>query len=632
MKDFSSGSALVIVLMMVLVLSVISVSILNFVSFYYFDTSLFYEREKLKLVYYKEVFELLNEVRNGFFNTNVIFRTNTDGFYYRVRRGFKVNNNFYEIDLHLESLKSSILRKVKFYLLFPSDFSYINTSKVFIDRGTRGIVWGYSFVGEVEGESDDFFFAYYYPPIFSSTSNLFVKSYISDVDIYQDATSVNLRIKYQTNYVNVVDFRFDIDSLIAKALLLVDKDTIITKYEDYEDIVNPIIAEKEYIGKFSYARPFLFVKSDKIDNVYFSDKVERFINPVESSDTFGSRGEISRLFFKVEKNSLTFKSYPVRVILSPSSFSRKYEIALNTSDIKVVSSYRKVMGVFFDSTNENLLNDGVYLEKGVLKIRDSEIRNQYYLSLGVGDGVNKYFLIPKDVTPQKVFVGDDEVNGWYIENYKLILPFAPKSGEEVVVLKKFPVVFIQKSFPKDGVNVFTDKVERCEVIDFDKIHNLPKSGIIFSYLPLVLRGSPNEPILVVSKENVYLDKVNTVENPKSLFVISGKGVFLKEDVEVLRDVFIISKLDGLYRVSSFRVDDISQERSKWVSGSVVLTGELKNYVFSKEGNSYIFSYENPINNSTFVISGRVAKDYLSDTVFGKNVRYVIPFLVKLVNY
>ncbi|MGC8767427.1 MAG: hypothetical protein ACP5QP_07025 [Brevinematia bacterium] len=632
MMKSSSGSALVIVLMMVFVLSVVSISVLNFISFYYFDTSFLYEREKLKLIYNKEILEVLEEVKNGIFNTNVILRTNTDNFYYKVSREFKTNNNFYEVILVLQSPKARLVRKLKFYILFPTDFSYINFSKVIIGKDTKGVVWGYSFIGDINSESDNFFFAYSYPPIFSSTSNLFVRSYISDIDLYQDATSINLRIKYQTNFVNVVDFKVPIEEMINKSLSLVSKDWIINSYEDYEDILNPLLTEKEFLGKFSYSRPYLFVKSDKIDNIYFSEKVNKFLNPLESSDAFGSRGEISKMFFKIEKNYLTFVSYPVRLLLSPSSFSKKYEIVLNDSNVKFVSPYRKVVGVFFDSTNENVLNRGVILDKGILKIKSEEIKDEYYLSLGVGDGVNKSFSLPKDVNPQKVFVGDEEVSGYYVENYKLILPYPPKNGDEVVVLKKLPTIFIQKAFPRDGINVFADKFERAEVIDFDRISNLPKNGIIFSFLPLVLRGSPNEPVVVVSKENIYLDKVNTIENTKSLFVVSAKGVFLKEDVEVLKDVFIVSQLDGLYRVSSFRADDISNERDKWITGTLVLTGRLKNYVLSGSRDSYIFSYENPMNNSTIVISKRLAKDYLSDTVFGKNVRYIIPFLVRLVSY
>lgn len=114
-----------------------------------------------------------------------------------------------------------------------------------------------------------------------------------------------------------------------------------------------------------------------------------------------------------------------------------------------------------------------------------------------------------------------------------------------------------------------------------------------------------------------------------MVLISGKGIFLKENVEVLRNVIIISKLDGVYRVSEFRKDDISYERSKWIFGVVILTGELKNGYYLNSFDKYILSYENSINNSTFSISERVIRDYFGEDEFGKSIRTLLPPFYKL---
>lgn len=623
------ASALIVAMMMILILSIVSISLLNFISFYYLDSSRLYEREKLKLISEKELLDTIIAIKKGELFTNSQLKTNTDNFEYEVSKKVSSTNNLYEVILNLKSQKASISRVIKFYILLPTDFSYILTSKLKVQNSTKCVFWGYSFIKDFEGSSSDTFFSFSYPPIFSDNTNLSIKSYIANADISPETPSLNLNIRYETNVVNKSDVRVSVDEIIKKAQSVVDKNWVINRYDgEVEQLSNPLIFQKTFLGVFYYSNPKVKVGFDKIDNIYFSDSKNPKIT-INNVDTYGSRGEITRKFINIENGFLSFITYPVEIPLSPEAFKEPFKIKLNTKDLKIVSRYRKIIGIYLDNTNDNLLNNGVILKDGNIEIQSDDVKERYYVFLGIGDGIRNKFRISKDINPQKVYVGGKEVGGFFVENFELVLQNPPAEGEEILIMKKIPKIFIQKSLPPNGIYLFSDKTENCAVIDFDKIQNLPKNKIIFSYLPLIVRGSPNESVIVISTENVYIDNINNTQNPKTVAIISSKGVFLSETTEAIRNVIIVSRLDGLYRITPFRIDDISMERSKWVFGTVILTGELMNEkLHSNESNNYyIISYEDPINNSTFSISERVMKDYLSDSEFGRNIRNLIPPIV-----
>lgn len=128
------------------------------------------------------------------------------------------------------------------------------------------------------------------------------------------------------------------------------------------------------------------------------------------------------------------------------------------------------------------------LSNDYIEITSENIKNQYFSLIGIGDGVKNKFKV-SDTSIQKVFINGKPITGFYIENGELILPQPPKKGEEIIVMKKIPVLFFQKQLPPNGIYVFTDKIENAVVIDFDKIQNLPKNKIIFSELPVIVKGA-----------------------------------------------------------------------------------------------------------------------------------------------
>ncbi|MEN2998009.1 MAG: hypothetical protein ABDH28_03110 [Brevinematia bacterium] len=623
MKKVERASALIVALMMVLVLSVVSVSLLSFIGFYYLDSSRLYESEKLKMISEKEVFETIALAKSGIIVTNVQLRTNTDNFVYKVWREVFITNNIYEVVLKLESAKSSVKRNLTFYVLFPTDFCYINLSKLIIQTNTKCVFWGYSFLGGIEGEAVDTFFAFSYLPVFSNITNMKVASYIASARISPETPSLDLNIRYRTNLVNTAEMKISVDELLKKVESMVEKEWIISRHQnEIVEVLNPLSSEKKFLGSFSYANPKIKVDISNVGNIYFSEKLSSRLT-LDNSDTLGSRGEITRKFVGISNGYLFFVTTPVEVLLPPEAFYKPFSVKLNSSHTRIVGKYRKITGIYFDNTNENLLNNKVLLRGDAVEIVSEELRGKYYVSIGKGDGIRRRFRIG-NISPQKVFIGDREARGFFVEDFHLIFTDPPEDGKEVIVMTRIPRIFVSKALPPDGIYVFSDKVERAVVLDFDRIQNLPKNGVIFSHLPVVVKGSPNEPVVVASRKSIYVDEINNIPNAKTIVLISGEGVFLKEQVEVLRNIFIVSRLDGLYRLTPARTDDVSGERSKWVFGTVVLTGELRNGNLEKTSQSYIFSYENPINSSTFSISERVAKDYLSQSDFGRNIRDLIP--------
>lgn len=627
----NSASALIVALLMIMILSIISVSLLNFINFYYLDASRFYEFEKLKLASENDILETILSARRGEFITNTVFRTNTDNFVYKVSRRIFSTNNLYTVVLDLESPKARVRRSVKFYVITPTDFCYIVLDRLNIKKDTKGVFWGYSFVRDALGESENVFFSYTYPPLFSDTTNLNLISYVASADVSPETPSLNLNIKYKTNLINTASVSINIDEIVKNTITLVSKGWLIdSNYQPTEEIQNSLISEKEYLGRFSYSEAKIKL-SRPIENIYFSrSRNNENINLLDNSDTFGSRGEVTKRFIEFKDGFLKFNTSAVQVILQPEAFYEPYKIKLNSDTLKNVSEYRKVIGVYLEDTNRNLLNDGVIINRDILTITSPDIRSKYYTNIGKGDGIRSRFRISPDINPQKVFVGDREFRGFYVDNFEIVMPTPPDKGKDIIIMHKIPKVFIKKSLPDDGIHLFTDKTDKAVLIDFDLIQNLPKNGLIYARTPVILKGSPNEPVIVISEDNIYIDSINGIPNPKTLVIISAKGVFIKEETEVLRNVIILSKLDGIYRVGPSRTDDVSEERSKWIFGTVILTSELKNSVANNSKKGYITSYENPINNSTFSISPRVMSDYISDSEFGKTLRSILPPIVVVV--
>jgi hypothetical protein len=628
----SKGSILIVVLLMIFILSFISIAMLNFTYFYFSDSSLAYERTKLKFATEYETFRLIKSLKLGKIITNLIStNTNTDNFIYSFQVKMTNYSNNYKYTLLLSGQKiKNLKREITCFLIYPTDFCYVNMSKVLIPQVSRGALWGYVFFNEIENKSPDFLIAFSHPPVFSKNTNSKINSFTGEAEISETEVSARINLKGKTNFIYPLDMTIDVDKILDKALEIAKGGWIIDRYsKDFgtEKIENPFIAEKEYLGTFRYSTPYLKVPTYiKVNNVYFSEVKRTYIDPLESSDVIGSRGEYSLLFITIKDGNLGFNTQPVEMKLPLESFEEPFKIKLNTPGTRITSKYRKITGIYLDDTDINLLFEKkVALRGETIFITDESIKSKYYLSLGKGNGIKKEFRLPRDTTPQIVFVGNKKIENVFVENFNLVLAHPPSSDEEVIVMKKIPKVYIQKSYPLEGTHIYTDKPEYAVVLDFDKINNLPKIPVIFSYLPLVIKGTPNEPIVIASKENIYVDEINTDPlKAKTMVIISRKGVFVKEHVEVLRNVFIVSRLDGIYRLSPLRMDDLSNERGMWIFGNVLLEGTLRNKLNGSIDNYYLVSPENVFNNKTIALSRRVIEDYLSNTKFGEIFRNIFP--------
>jgi len=630
--DKNKGSILIVVLLMIFILSFVSIAMLNFTYFYFSDSSLEYERTKLKLVMEYETFQLLKSLRSGQIITNLTStNTNTDGFIYSLQVKMTNYTNSYTYTLLLSGQKiKNLKREITCFLIYPTDLCYVNMSKVLIPQGSKGALWGYVFFNEVENKSPNFLIAFRYPPVFSKTTNLKVNSFTAEAEISETEVSARINLRNKTTSVYPLDIAIDVGKILEKALKIAKNGWIIDRYSkdlNTEKIENPFIAEKEYLGAFKYSEPYLKVPSYiKVNNVYFSKAKRSYIDPLESSDVIGSRGEYSLPFVIMKDGNLWFNTQPVEMKLPLESFDEPFKIKLNIPGAKITSKYRKITGIYLDTPDINLLLERkVSLQGEVISIIDDNIKSMYYLSLGKGNGIKKEFRLPRDITPQIVFVGNKKIENVFVENFNLVLASPPGSDEEVIVMKKIPKVYIQKSYPPEGTHIYTDKPEYAIVLDFDKINNLPKTPVIFSYLPLVVKGTPNEPVVIASKENIYIDEINTDPlKAKTIVIISAKGVFVKEYVEVLRNVFIVSRLDGIYRLSPLRIDDFSNERGMWIFGNIFLEGKLKNKLNGFKNNYYLVTPENTFNNKTIALSSKVIEDYLSNTKFGEIFRNIFP--------
>lgn len=311
----NKASALIVALMMVSILFLITTVLLEFINFYYLDTNLVYEREKLKLISEREILKTIISLQEGILITNSYFDTNTDNFIYKVSREIKKSNNIFYITLYLESNKVKIIRNLLLYSLIPTDFCYINLSKLHILSNTKSVFWGYSFLNDVEGFSTDSFFAFKYPPIFSENTNVSIKAYIAEATVSPETPSLDINIKHPTNYVNLIPLKVDIDNIIEKAYKMVYKDWLIKDYiEDIEQIVNPLISKKTLLGRFYYRNPILRVNYETIGNIYFSYDKDKTLT-IEDIDVYGSRGEYLRKFIKFQNGNLSFITEPVNINL-----------------------------------------------------------------------------------------------------------------------------------------------------------------------------------------------------------------------------------------------------------------------------------------------------------------------------
>ncbi len=623
------GSAIIVVLFMMLVLSVIVTSLLNFSYFYFSDSLIIYEKSKLKLISEKELFFLLKDIQNQNIDLTLERKTNTDNFVYEVSKKIEKKGETHTVELLLKGDKYSIKRYVDFIYIPLFYFSfYINTEDFNQKLNYTPLIQGYSFVSDLSKLPYKANFVNQFPSLFARNTNVTYTSIVGNIYLTEseiEGITLKLDSISNTTLISHLDFKVNIPEIVKKALTIVDKDWHITSYSSVntEEFTMPLYFRKILLGRYN-SRPLNYTGKD-IENVYFLTSYKKEVDPYEDTDTFGSRGFFSKLFLKLQDGKLDFTTSPVKVALPAESFSKPFEISLDIENSKLVSTHRKIKGVFLDNPNDNLLASGeIKLENNKIIIVSEELKNKYYYVAGEGDGFRKSFQIP-NITPQFVYLDGERTVNFYVNVGSITFNIPPPRGSKIVIMKEIPEIYISKDPPQIGTYVYVDRKVKCVKINFNDIENLPKNRLIFSTLPIIISGSPNEAVVVISTEDIFVSEdVNQSSEDNVLVLISRKGIFLDEKIEKIYNIMMISALDGVYKFTKFHDSDLRNfPKLKLIKGSVILTSELKNHYLSKSDNSYILSRDGGI--SEYVIaSEKILRECLSGNEFSKTVRYILP--------
>ncbi len=321
-------------------------------------------------------------------------------------------------------------------------------------------------------------------------------------------------------------------------------------------IVNPFLSEKDLIGigdgvttRFSIDRP-------SINRVYIkkitknSDK-----NKVPSLVYSYGEGDINKGFFQVINKKIHLKASEeiLPIIVPNEAYGDLGTVYLRGKDYSAIGAAENIENLFI--VRVNLVNELIegsdfeyYPETGELRFISTKFFHDYVEHIGTGDGVRKTFPLTHFSIPI-IYVGkkrvDARIGGGIIE-----LTTPPPYGADVLGFRP-PPLFIKKYPPMPNDGVYIDKEEEACILDLD-LSSPPRYGVIFSKLPLIVKGEAAFPTAILSTENIYLENINSKREGKPVLIISGKGVWAfqntNENSIILNRVYICSPLDGIYLV------------------------------------------------------------------------------------
>lgn len=279
---------------------------------------------------------------------------------------------------------------------------------------------------------------------------------------------------------------------------------------------------------------------------------------------------------------LTASEGPVETLLDETSYRTFGYYYLSGEKWSYLSLDERVKDVYFDTPDvgHNLVEgiDFVYdrAQKGIRITADAYYK-QYVLNLGTGDGNKREFPFVNPGGRIYIYIGSDRTIGMSSFGTAMMFDQPVPYGLPVRVLVNPPNLYIRKAPPASGTGIFIDRSQKVLVLDLSTIQNYPSHGVIFAAVPVLLKGTPREPLAIIGFDNVYIQSINPTDDGKPMgapvFVASKTGVWIyrsggQYENEINRCV-IYTPLDSINTV--FESGEVGNP-SVTIYGSVLFAG------------------------------------------------------------
>ncbi|MFN4216750.1 MAG: Plug domain-containing protein [Brevinematales bacterium] len=322
------------------------------------------------------------------------------------------------------------------------------------------------------------------------------------------------------------------------------------------EVVNPLHLEKIFLGrgKTQFFFPFrwqhrigVYVRSDKSTQGTWHDFLYYRGLQKENVMEINEKNEISLL---LSRDPYLREVAPV-VELPQEAWDKLGEIRLDGKDISLISRDEVVSGFRMAGRYYFAESDFVY-ERGrkVLRIMSGEFFRRHVTDVAIANGVSREYTLPVVRGNVLVYVDGIRVLNYRRDQTRLVFDTPPPAGSRIQIFRGGEDFVLYKRPPSLDDAVFVDRVERCIVLDLDGLQNLPDNGVIYTILPVIIRGTARQPLAIVGEASIYLEDINP-EGGEPIVVASRKGVWLLQEnsfPKTIKNVVIVSPLAGLYTV------------------------------------------------------------------------------------
>ncbi len=333
----------------------------------------------------------------------------------------------------------------------------------------------------------------------------------------------------------------DFMTLMESFLHYRDDRWVLKDYGAYEtlDIANYLNSEKELVAFGDGFTTRFPVSAGKVMYVY----IKRIANNLryQKVDTFDYAyyyGIQNRdQFYRYDGTVLylTASENPFAVMLDEDAYRTFGQFYLSGANWSYASSDERVNDVYFDSAvSGSRLLDGVDYSydryRKAIKIMAEEFYKRHTWSLGTGDGSKTLFDFANPGGRIYIYVGNARTTSFTTYGNTINFDYSIPYGIPVNVMQDPPSLYIRKAPPPSGTGVFVDSVDRALVLDLSAIQNFPEHGVIISMVPLLIKGTPREPLAIIGWDDIYIESVNPTEGGKEMgapvFIASRTGVWI----------------------------------------------------------------------------------------------------------
>ena len=374
-----------------------------------------------------------------------------------------------------------------------------------------------------------------------------------------------------------------------------DESWIITAYTlfDKKNIINYLSSEKKLLAFGDGFTTKIPIDNEEIRNIYikktpYNSRFQK-IPSFEYSYYYGF-DEKSKYFRTDRRNLyLNASSSTVAINITDESIKRLGYFSLFGNNYSYLSKDETIQELYFNQIDgKTRLINGVDFEyflseKSIHVLAQSFYRNQTIL-LGTGDGIKRVFPFRTMGRIMYIYVNNRKDTSYSVDRDTITFSSPPQYGAEIRAFFDPPRLLIRKSPPNDTTGIFIDKIDEAVVLDFDQIQNYPRQNVIFAYSPLLIRGTCRMPLVIISKESIYIENLNPNLDGEPVMMIAQKGVWLYRRAGQIENkvnkAVIISPLNALYNI--FETGEF-QNPAVNIYGSTVLTFENPDGIMNQDG-------------------------------------------------